>query len=69
MKIKKYFSFLRPEFFDIFGFFVWIFFITTSIYTLVTGHLIKPVLIITLIIGVLGIIIDSYIVYKTYIKK
>lgn len=64
------FKFIRPEFFDIFGVFVWIFFIGISSYALRTGEPVSRwALILSLSIGILGLIIDGSIVYRTYIKK
>ena len=67
--MKKISPLLRPEFFDIFGVFVWIFFIVVSLRALVTGNMPDWTLFVILVIGVLGLIVDGTIVYKTYIRK
>ena len=58
---------IRPEFFDIFGVFVFIFLIVLSLWGLKTR---KPFpkwsTVILLTIGILGFIVDSIIVYITY---
>jgi len=61
------FKSIRPEFFDIFGIFIFAFLMILSLWGLETN---KPmprlVLIALLIIGVFGFLIDSFNVYKTY---
>lgn len=64
------FKFIRPEFFDIFGVFVWIFFIAISGRALYIGEAIPHwAVAVLLIISILGFLIDGVIVYKTYIKR
>jgi len=69
MALNKFPSFVRAEFFDIFGVFIWIFFIVVSLRALVTGNMPDWALFVILVIGVLGLIVDGTIVYKTYIRK
>lgn len=64
------FKFMRAEFFDIFGIFVWIFFIGISGRALYTGTAIPYWAVAALLImSILGILVDGIIVYRTYIKK
>ena len=60
---------LRPEFFDIFGFFAFIFLIFIAVYVMkkVKRHP-KPILYIILGIGIIGAIVDGIIVYTAYLK-
>lgn len=61
-------DFMRPEFFDIFGIGVFLFITCISIFGLKTNKKIpKWALIILLIIGILGLIIDGTIVIMTYV--
>jgi len=61
-------DFMRPEFFDIFGIGVFAFIACISIFGLKTNKKIpKWALIILLIIGILGLIIDGTIVIMTYV--
>lgn len=61
---------LRAEFFDIFGTVVFLFIIAISSWALKTGKAIPQwALIILLIIGVLGLLVDSIIVKRTYLNK
>ena len=60
---------MRPEFFDIFGVFVWIFFIAVSLIGLITDNVPRWVFFAILIIGITGFIVDGIIVYKTYLRK
>ena len=63
-------SFLRPEFFDIFGVAVFGFIAAVSAWALKTGNPISdPVPVLFLLIGIAGLIVDGVIVYRTYIKK
>ena len=59
----------RPEFFDIFGLATFSFITIISIWSLKTG---KPfprwAIILFLLIGIAGLIVDGGIVYKTYIR-
>lgn len=62
------FSFIRPEFFDIFGIFTFIFLICVSFWQLKFKKLPSEwIIMIILIIGILGLIIDVYNVYKGYL--
>lgn len=64
------FTFIRPEFFDIFGVGIFAFIIIMSARTLFLGALFPYWMVISLfVIGLLGLIIDGIIVYKTYILK
>jgi len=60
-------NFIRPEFFDIFGIGVFSFITILTIWALRTK---KPApkwaLVILLIIGICGLIVDGFIVYLTY---
>ena len=61
--------FTKPEFYDIFGILVFIFITTLASWMLYTKK--KPVrwlLIILLMIGILGLIVDAIMVYVNYIK-
>ncbi len=62
-------SFIRPEFFDIFGILVFIFIIFMSIWGIKFS---KPIprwaFIILLFIGILGLTVDSLIVFNFYLK-
>jgi uncharacterized membrane protein len=62
-------SFIRPEFFDIFGLAVFSFITILSIWSLRTY---KPfprwALVGLFLIGVSGLIVDGFIVYMTYIQ-
>ena len=70
MKGLKMFKFIRPEFFDIFGIGVFLFIIFISAGSLKTSLPIpKWALIILLVIGILGFLVDTIIVYLTYAKK
>ena len=48
---------------------IFIFFIVVSLRALVTGNMPDWALFVILVIGVLGLIVDGTIVYKTYIRK
>ncbi len=62
-------SFIRPEFFDIFGIVVFCFIIVLSVWALKTKRPIsKWALIVLFIIGVAGILVDGVMVYTTYLK-
>lgn len=64
------FKFIRPEFFDIFGIGVFLFIIFISAVSLKTSLPIpRWALIVLLIIGILGFLVDATIVYFTYTKK
>ncbi|MFC1756606.1 hypothetical protein ACFLZC_00385 [Patescibacteria group bacterium] len=67
--MKTILNIIRPEFFDIFGIFVFTFFIILAIWGLKTK---KPLprwsLIILLLVGIAGIIVDGIIVYITYLQ-
>jgi hypothetical protein len=67
--MKKLPSFIRAEFFDIFGVFVWIFFILISIQTLKGTPFPHWAVVILLLIGIAGLLLDGFIVYRTYLKK
>ena len=68
-KMKLENSFISPEFFDIFGVFVFSYFIIISLRALKKNKpLTKKELIILLIIGILGLIVDGTIVYNKYLK-
>lgn len=59
--------FIQPEFFDIFGIFVFAFIAILSIWAIKTKNPIpKRALVILLIIGIVGFLIDSFIVYTAY---
>ena len=61
--------FERPEFYDIFGVFIFTFIIIISIWTLTTNeNLPQWILRTLLIIGILGLIIDGTIVYKKFLS-
>lgn len=63
-------KFIRPEFFDIFGVGIFSFIAVIAALALKTqSDIPRWALISLLIFGVLGLIIDSTIVYLTYIKK
>ncbi len=62
-------SFIKAEFFDIFGVFVWIFFISISTRTLMGNKFPHWAVVLLLIIGILGLLLDGYIVAKTYLFK
>tara|TARA_Y100000310_G_C20042831_1_gene516969 strand:- start:204 stop:407 length:204 start_codon:yes stop_codon:yes gene_type:complete len=62
-------SFIRPEFFDIFGVIIFSYIIFISLKALKRNkRLAKKELIILLIIGILGLIVDGTIIYKTYLN-
>jgi hypothetical protein len=62
-------SFIRPEFFDIFGVIIFSYIILISVKALKKNKkLTKKELIILLIIGTLGLIVDGTIIYKTYLS-
>ena len=63
-------NFLRPEFFDIFGIGVFSF-LTFLSWRMRMTQILPPrwSIILLLIIGISGLIVDGCIVYKTYIKK
>ena len=64
------FKFIRPESFDIFGILTFGFITILSVWLLKTGQTIPEwALFILLGIGILGILVDGVIVYRTYIKK
>lgn len=59
---------IRPEFFDIFGIFVFTFIIIVSICGLKTGRSFEKWVLITLLtMGILGLSVDVVIVYITYL--
>jgi uncharacterized membrane protein len=59
---------IRPEFFDIFGVFVFIFLIALSLWGIKTRKALpRWALIILFLIGISGLIIDGAIVYITYL--
>jgi hypothetical protein len=62
-------SFIKAEFFDIFGVFVWVFFIWISIRTLKGAIFPHWAVVLLLIIGLCGLLVDGSIVYKTYLRK
>lgn len=63
-------KFIRPEFFDIFGIGIFSFIaIITALALKTKGDIPHWALIALLIFSLLGLIIDSTIVYLTYIKK
>lgn len=59
----------KPEFFDIFGAVGFLYIIILSIFILIKNNLPKWTVIILLIIGIVGLIIDATIVIKTYLIK
>lgn len=60
---------MKPQFFDIFGFVGFIYILGFSIWALKVNMLIpKWPLIILLIIGVVGFLVDGAIVYFSYLK-
>lgn len=63
------FEIIRPEFFDIFGLFVFSFIAILSLWSLrMQKPLPRWVGIILLLIGISGLIVDGAIVYITYIQ-
>ena len=61
--------FIQPEFFDIFGIFVFGFIAALSIWALKTEKSIpKWALIVLFIIGIAGFLVDSIIVYINYLQ-
>lgn len=61
---------LRPEFFDIFGVGIFILITVMSVRTLIFGHSFPYWMVVfLLIIGLLGILVDGTIVYRTYLKR
>lgn len=64
------FTFIRPEFFDIFGVGIFALITIMSVRTLFFGALFPRWMIFFLLaISLLGLIVDGTIVYKTYISK
>ncbi len=64
------FTFMRPEFFDIFGVGIFALITIMSVRTLFFDTSFPYWMIIfLLIIGLLGLVVDGIIVYKTYISK
>lgn len=67
--MQSLFNTIRPEFFDIFGLFVFSFIIFTSVWGLKTG---KPfpkwILVALLFVGVVGLIVDGTIVFVAYLQ-
>lgn len=62
-------SIFQPEFFDIFGVVFFSFIVVVSLWALKTRkRFSKQILILLLIFGILGAIIDSTIVYLFYLK-
>lgn len=62
--------FFPAEFFDIFGITVWVFFLGLGGYMLLTDKKTPDwIAWIIIIIGVLGLIVDGYIVLKTFILQ
>ncbi|MDO8557367.1 MAG: hypothetical protein Q7R98_02790 [Candidatus Jorgensenbacteria bacterium] len=60
-------SFIRPEFFDLFGIAVFLFITIESVRAIKTKKRIpRWVFVLLLVIGILGLLIDGTIVYKTY---
>lgn len=60
---------LKPQFFDIFGFLGFIY-IATIAWLLLSGiSLPQWAIIILLLIGIIGLVVDGIIVYKFYLKK
>ena len=58
---------IKPEFFDVFGIFVFSFIVIVSIWGLqIKRPFAKWVLITLLIIGILGFLVDGIIVFTTY---
>lgn len=59
---------MRPEFFDIFGILTFMFLISVSLWQLKFKKLPSDwIIIIILIIGILGLVIDTFNVYKGYL--
>ncbi len=64
------FNFMRPEFFDIFGIFIFAFLICISLWGLKFKKLFPLwVLMTILVIGVLGLLIDIFWVYNGFFIK
>ena len=60
---------LKPEFFDIFGFQAFVFILIVSAWSLIVKKPIPDwVILLLLIIGILGSLIDGIIVYFSYLK-
>ena len=62
-------SFIKPQFFDIFGVPVFIFISLISWRLLIGAFVPRWIFMLMLIIGILGVIIDGFIVFRTYVKK
>ena len=63
-------KFIHPEFFDIFGIIAFAFIVLVAAWSLKAREVVPNwALIVLLVIGILGLIVDSAIVYLTYIKK
>ncbi len=61
---------LKAEHFDILGLFTFTFLAGVSFWAIATGESLPEwAIFVILIIGILGIIIDGTIVYKTFIRK
>ena len=67
--METFLQIIKPEFFDIFGIFVFLFIIIISIQGLKNENLLAKWILITLLaIGVLGLIVDGTVVFTTYLR-
>lgn len=63
-------DFIKPEFFDIFGIFVFMFFIAISLWGLFSRKSFpRWILVIILIIGIIGLMVDTFWVYSGFFAK
>lgn len=63
-------EFPRPEAFDILGVVVFSFFTVVSVRAILSDQSLPDWMVyVLLFVGVFGLLIDGYIVYKTYLKK
>ena len=63
-------KFPRPEAFDILGVVVFSFFTVVSVRAILSDQSLPDWMVyVLLFVGVFGLLIDGYIVYKTYLKK
>lgn len=59
----------RPEFYDIFGFFIFVFIIAACAWSLTTGNELSETLTsILLVIGIAGLIVDGSMVYSKFLS-
>jgi len=67
--MKTFMTFPRPEFFDILGIGTFFFITVVSLRTVLFSRPFPEwAVYCLLVIGVLGLLVDGYIVYKTYFK-